>query len=365
MIAAVVASPLSIGFRQAFSHASASRAETQAILVRVSGADGAVGWGEGCPREYVTGETVARALAFVDRHAPAWRNGIGTVADVAEWMGSHRREIDAEPAAWCAAELAILDLLGKEAEVPVERLLGVPPLQHRFRYTAVIGDGPPAAFDAQLARYRAAGFTEFKIKLSGDAQRDLAKVRSLRSAGIEPARVRADANNLWRDAAQAIRALRQLDFPFHALEEPLAAGDHAGMAAVARAAGCRIILDESLARAAQLDAVESPEVWIANIRVSKMGGVLRSLEVLRAARSRGMAVIVGAHVGETSILARAALTVVVAAGPALLAQEGAFGTHLLERDVAEPQVVFGAAGMLDPAPFASGTGWGLQVAHPI
>jgi L-alanine-DL-glutamate epimerase-like enolase superfamily enzyme len=360
MISALAARPLAIAFRGAFTHASASRAATQAIVVRASGAGGATGWGEGCPREYVTGESVAGALAFVERHAVAWQAGIADLPGLAGWAASHRALIDANPAAWCAAELAILDLLGHAHGQPVDALLGLPRIACKFRYTAVIGDGPAAQFAAQLAKYRAAGFAEFKIKLSGDRQRDAEKVAALRASGIEPARVRADANNLWRSAAEAIAALRGLEFPFHALEEPLAPGDYAGMARLAGELGCRIILDESLSRAEQLEALGAG-AWIANVRVSKMGGVLRSLEVLRAAQAREIPVIVGAHVGETSLLARAALTVAAASGPALVSQEGAFGTHLLERDIAEPPVVFGAGGVLDPVPFAAAPGWGLRI----
>ena len=90
-------------------------------------------------------------------------------------------------------------------------------------------------------------------------------------------------------------------------------------------------------------------------RVSKMGGLLRSLATVDAARALGIGVIVGAHVGETSVLTRAALTVAAHAGHALVAQEGAFGTTLLRRDLVSPVLMFGRraeleiATMLDPA----------------
>ncbi len=61
-----------------------------------------------------------------------------------------------------------------------------------------------------------------------------------------------------------------------------------------------------------------------------MGGLLRSLNVAEAARRRGIPIVVGAQVGETSVLTRAALVVARSAGDRLLAQEGAFGTYLLE-----------------------------------
>jgi hypothetical protein len=92
-----------------------------------------------------------------------------------------------------------------------------------------------------------------------------------------------------------------------------------------------------------------------------MGGILRSLEFLRRARGQGLRVIVGAHVGETSLLTRAALPVASAAGEALVAQEGAFGTHLLTRDVVEPSLMFGAGGVLDVGALGAGPGWGLAI----
>ena len=72
----------------------------------------------------------------------------------------------------------------------------------------------------------------------------------------------------------------------------------------------------------------------------------RALDVVRAACAAGHRVIVGAQVGETSLLTRAALPVAEAAGPALVAMEGGFGTLLLTRDVCDPPLMFGAGGRL-------------------
>ena len=68
------------------------------------------------------------------------------------------------------------------------------------------------------------------------------------------------------------------------------------------------------------------------------------------------------HVSETSLLTRAALTVAQAAGPALVAQEGAFGTRLLERDLCDPPLMFGTGGVLDVAryPFLREPGIGFK-----
>jgi len=79
-------------------------------------------------------------------------------------------------------------------------------------------------------------------------------------------------------------------------------------------------------------------------------------------------VIVGAHVGETSLLTRAALTVANSARDLLVAQEGAFGTHLLARDVVRAAShVRGGRSSRSGRPGESGAlpGWGLTVLNPV
>ncbi|MCZ6587934.1 MAG: hypothetical protein O7B24_08340, partial [Alphaproteobacteria bacterium] len=157
-----------------------------------------------------------------------------------------------------------------------------------------------------------------------------------------------DANNLWRTADDCIADLQALSFPLFAIEEPLQADDLSGFAEVARACETRIILDESFRLASQIDELANPELWIVNLRVSKMGGLLRSLALAKELARRGVGIIVGAQVGETSLLTRAGLTVAHAAKENLVAMEGGFGTHLLQRDLTTPCLMFGDAGVLQP-----------------
>lgn len=353
-------------FRVAVRHASAVRDATENIIVRVRTASGAEGVGEGCPRRYVTGETVESARTFLRGAAPEASASAETIDGLRAWTMAHRESIDANPAAFCALELALLDALARHQRVPVERLLGYPDLNGTFRYTAVIGDSGRWVYALLLQRYLSRGIRDFKLKLSGNLARDRRKLGRLRRLGAA-VRVRVDANNLWSDADECIAHLRALDHRFMAIEEPLTANDLDGFARIAAALDTRIVIDESGLRAEQLNHLPGPaDRWILNCRVSKMGGLLRSLATVEAARAQGIGVIAGAHVGETSILTRAALTVAAQAREALLAQEGAFGTHLLRRDLVSPVLMFGRGAELDITkaldPAAPGTGLLVDVA---
>ena len=325
-----------VPFKVVFRHASASRAEAQNIIVAARAPDGTTGYGEGCPREYVTGETVESAVAFVRQHSASISAAVRNIAELREWMRAHSEAIDANPAAFCAIEIAVLDLLGKVQGCPIEDLLEVPRLSGTFRYSAVLGDSELPSFERQAAQYLEMGFRDFKVKVSGDADRDRRKLAMLtRTDGPAP-RIRLDANNLWFDAGQAIRYLKALDADVFAIEEPLMPGDFTGCSDVAAECGVQIILDESLTRIEQLRALNDPVPWIINLRVSKMGGILRSLALAQESSRRSIGLIVGAQVGETSILTRAALTIMNPHRESLLASEGAFGTLLLTRDLTHP-----------------------------
>ncbi len=355
---------LSIPFKVAFRHASAERSETSTVWVEARDKNGLVGCGESCPREYVTGETLDTAQAFFQRHEKAL-SAMEELPQMESWVAGHRTEIEANPAAWCAIEISLLDLFAKQCGKTLESFLGLQPLEGRFQYSAVLGDAKPEVFQGLAERSRRQGLTDFKVKLSGNLPADREKVAYLVAWRLDSMRLRADANNLWPNADEAVAYLNTLKAPFFAVEEPITAGQYPELMRIAISLDCRIILDESFVRLSQVSALtNAPGCWIVNLRVSKMGGVLRSLDIIRALRGSGIAMIVGAQVGETSLLTRAALTIASAGRDILIAQEGAFGTLLLQNDVCEPPLMFGDGGVLDTAHFPSLTqpGLGLNIA---
>jgi L-alanine-DL-glutamate epimerase-like enolase superfamily enzyme len=353
---------LEIPFRVEFKHASASRNVTSTAWV-VARSEQHTGYGESCPREYVTGETMESVKLFFESHKDNLQDIIGSLASLLTWSLEHRNEIDRNPAAWCAIELALLDLLAQEADQSIEQLLGLPGLSGEFQYTAVLGDNKIEQFAQQVDQYAAMAFKDYKIKLSGDLEKDKEKLHYLVGANAG-ARIRLDANNLWQQASGAIAYLNSLEIELFAIEEPLSANDYDGLREVTNTAKTKIILDESFLREEQFALIkDDPANWIINLRVSKMGGLLRSLKIALMARSYGIGIIIGAQVGETSLLTRSALTVANANRDILIAQEGAYGTILLEKDICQPPLMFGKGGRIaqDQLNHIGDRGFGLGI----
>lgn len=358
-------SNLEIPFRQAFSHATATRSRTESLLVTAITPEGIMGLGEGCPRSYVTGETLATAQSFFNLHRPAWEE-LNGLTDMKDWMTANSRRIDENPAAWCAVELALLDVWGKESGQSVEALLGLSELTNPFQYSAVLGTDSLSAFHKQATQFSVLGFSDFKVKVSGRLDDDQKKIAVLEKLEIENLCIRLDANSLWKRPDEAVEYLEALRHPIWAVEEPLQVNEYEGCRAMNRKLGLAIILDESFLREEHFRSVQDdPQTWSINIRISKMGGVQRALAIAEQARAARIPIIIGAQVGETSILTRAALTVANQYRDILLAQEGAFGTYLLEHDIIDPPLMFGQGGRLDSQPLLDQPGLGLMLAKAM
>src|SRR5262245_60930015 len=113
-------------FRFAFGHALAERRATTNVYVRLTLDDGTVGFGEGVPREYVTGETVEGAVAALgERLGPALLGrSVSSPDHVPAVMDEAGASAPLDLSARCALELAFLDACGKRFGCSVRQWLG-------------------------------------------------------------------------------------------------------------------------------------------------------------------------------------------------------------------------------------------------
>ncbi len=355
---------IDIPFVVSFKHSSAERSQTESVLVEMTSKSGISGYGESCPREYVTSESIESVKVFFNKNILSFKDNVNDIDSLKAWLGNNIESIDLNPAAMCAIETAFLDMLSKNQGISIENLMGTPELQGQFKYTAVIGDSSSEIFYGILKKYIEMGFDDYKVKLSGNLEKDQEKCHILNSKLSFPFRLRFDANNLWNNHETAINYLSKLDIDYFAIEEPLTPNDYLGLTNLSNELNKQIILDESFLNLGQFENLfENPKMWIINLRVSKMGGLLRSMKIVDKAKEHGVKIIIGAQVGETSLLSRAALVIANYSNDMLLGQEGAFGNLLLKSDLCNPPIMFGKSGILDSSKLqttASGFGFELK-----
>jgi muconate cycloisomerase len=361
----IVAQLVELPFRFSFGHALASRSSTTNLIVRVQLSDGSVGYGEGVPREYVTGETAETALArVVDVYGPALRERGVPNRDVPRRLRALRDEHHAGQtpagAAWCAVETALLDAIGHATGQPAARLLGGL-ARPGVRYGGVMPFGSGPALAGMLLFFKAYGFRDVKLKVGRGAAKDLKAAQMARRILGSGVALRSDANCAW-SADEALAMVGRLrPFGLTSYEQPVPADDIAGLARLVRALPEDIVVDESLCSlddARHLIAAQACTVL--NVRVSKCGGPLAALELVEMAWRAGLACQLGAQVGESGILTAAGRLVATVARPGFRHHEGADNLFLLKRDLTVENLTVRPGGRGDAL---NGPGLGVRVRH--
>jgi muconate cycloisomerase len=350
---------LRLPFRFPFRHKLAAYQHSDNLVVKVTTAGGVTGYGEGVPREFLTGESLSASLALLEGSlgpalvGSAWGSPWALLTGLADRLGP---AVATHPAAACALETALLDAGARTWGVPLSRLLGAPQPQNALYYSAVLplGAGERLTRLLELVKERRMRFLKVKVGEETDAE-VLAQVRRICGWEVD---LRVDANGAW-EAEEALARLRELlPFRLSAVEQPVAKDDMAGMARVQAALEVPVIADESLcteADAARL--IHHRACRLFNLRLSKCGGFGPSRRLARLARQAGIGVMLGCQVGETSILAAAGRHFAVSSGPVAFL-EGSLAPYLLAREPVHPPVAFGEEGL---APPLTGPGLGIQV----
>jgi L-alanine-DL-glutamate epimerase-like enolase superfamily enzyme len=309
---------------------SAQRITTTAhnVLVNVTLADGAVGYGESAPATYVTGETQASVLETVQSRIPAL---IGREPGAAaEWLGA---DLSVTPGARGALETALLDAAARTAGMPLFRFLA----GGANSVTAMATDLSLPILPPEEAAQRAAaaaqeGFRVLKIKVGGgDLAEDEARVRAV--AGAAPAAMlRLDGNQGFsaEEAVQLYVSLADLAPQIELFEQPTLAGDDAAMAYVQQKLPCPVFADESVHHPE--DARRLIESGVCRGVVLKLAksGMRETRRIAEAAHRAGGRCLFGCMM-ETRIGITAALQVAVALGQEVVPYLDLDG-HLLVND---------------------------------
>lgn len=299
-IVAVEAFPVRVPLAAPVTMSNAVVTASRNVLVRVSTDDGHSGWGEGVEAPAMTGETQETILAGVDvlrgvlvgrdprRRDELWRAMDATVA-------GHRTAIG-------ALDIALHDLAGRIAEVPVAELLGGP-RSARIPVLTLFGSGDTAA-DLETFRTRyASGHRWFKLKLGiGEPAAEAATLRAVTSQAADVV-ICADANAGWDEATARRFVDLVADLPVRFLEQPVA--DRAALVRLADTSPVPICADEN---ADSLEAVAGfgpTAVAGVSLKLIKLGGITGVMRGAATCDALGLAINLAGKVAETSIAAAA------------------------------------------------------------
>jgi L-Ala-D/L-Glu epimerase len=367
-----------VPLRRELRHASAARSQSENLIARCRLADGVEGWGEGVPREYVTGESVAGAFAQLaatdvakqlDADCQNWEDAI-RLCD-----GLRLAEMREDPrqcygnALRAAIELSILDAFGRLLGEPLsavthcyEPARDVRASHARVRYSTTITVERPAAERLSALKMRLYGFAQCKVKVgapgSNDPQR-LARIRRWIGAGVD---LRLDANEAWHTGELVAKMEPLLKYNVSCLEQPLPHTELESFGELRPRLSTPIMLDESLTSEADArEAIRLRACDLLNIRLSKCGGFLSSLRLAAIARRAGLGYQLGCHPGETGILSAAGRHWAASVRD-IRYLEGSYDRHILRELLTNEDLTFGYGGR---APALSRPGLGVTINQAV
>jgi L-alanine-DL-glutamate epimerase-like enolase superfamily enzyme len=216
-------------------------------------------------------------------------------------------------------EMALWDILGKAAGLPLYRLLGGPVREFVPTKFSVTGLTPDQA--AQVAAWAVAqGFRTMKVKVGLEPEADVARVAAVREAIGPEIRLGVDANGGWspRVAIQTIRRLAAYNIFF--AEQPVQPFDLSWLADVRANVAVPVMADESVNTPQDaLALVRAGAADIFSVYVAKGGGIGPARKIAAVAEAAGLTCTVGSNL-ELGV-ASAAMIHLAMATPGIGAEE--------------------------------------------
>jgi L-alanine-DL-glutamate epimerase-like enolase superfamily enzyme len=254
-------------------------------VVAVETDAGLTGYGEVCPL----------GPAYLPAYAAGVRAGLKELAP--KLMGEDPTQIarlnrimDAalkgHPYVKSAVDVACWDILGQKAGLPVCVLLGGR-YGTDFHLYRAISQESPEQMAANVAGYRAEGYRRFQLKVGGDPDTDIARIKTV-SRVLEPGdRLVADANTGWllHEAARVVRGVRDVDVY---IEQPCLSYEEC--LAIRQRTDHPFVLDEVIDGVDVLVRGHADRAMdVVNLKISKLGGLTKTRQARDLCVSLGIA----------------------------------------------------------------------------
>lgn len=367
-----------VGLRRPVRHASFTRTHNETLVVRCELSDGSVGWGEGLPRTYVTGESIGsvwrhlHATDFSAFQSARFSDPMDVVAlcdsyrlaGVPPDSGVEARECFGNSVR-CAIEVSMLDAVCRGQECSLAEFIAKLPEARKLSQTqAAVRYSGVATASEGMRQWRTAfrmkifGFRQVKIKVGAAGVNDVQFVSRIRRMLGSRVDLRIDANEAW-SATEVVDRLGMLTpFGISSVEQPVPHAEVAELAEIRKHVDVPVMLDESLCCREDAErAIEAASCDLFNLRLSKCGGIVACVRLAALAVQNGLGYQLGCQVGETGILS--------AAGRQFACQvkgirylEGSYDGFLVRDRLTRENLTFGFGGR---ASRLSGNGLGVTI----
>jgi L-alanine-DL-glutamate epimerase-like enolase superfamily enzyme len=261
------------------------------IFCRIDTGDGIHGYGCAAPDLAVTGETVESVLGACNTVIATRLKGSDPLrsALLLERLKPH---LDKQPSALAMVDMALYDILGKVAGLPLFKILGG--FRDRIKTSVTIGILSVDETVSKAKTLVTQGFTSLKIKGGNSVSEDIERVLKVRETVGRKIELRFDANQGYSeaDALQFVQKTRSARLEI--LEQPTPKRQTEALGRITRGVPIPVMADESLMNLRDTFRLAKRElIDMVNVKLMKVGGISEALKINAVAKAADLEVMVG------------------------------------------------------------------------
>ena len=263
------------------------------LVIQVLTDTGEIGWGNAPATVVVTGDSHASVTDAI-RNVIAPRI-LGLDIEERETICQRiQTAMVHNTSAKAAVDIAVHDLFGQRYGLPLYRFFGGS--KNRIASDLTISLNAPDVMVADAQKALIAGYNHLKLKVGGDPQLDIERVRAIRKAVGPDIGIRLDANQGWqpKDAVRTIRHLEDMDLGIELIEQPVKAIDFDGLKYVTDHVDTDIMADESAFSPQDVFRLLAMRACdLINIKLMKAGGLHNAWKIAAMAAAAGVDCMMG------------------------------------------------------------------------
>jgi len=261
------------------------------VFLRIETNQQIIGYGCAAPDEHVTGETPESILNAINEIAYPKLKGFDPLR-IAFLLERLKTAMEPQPTALAAVDMALYDILGKVAGVPLWKILG--DFRDRIKTSITIGILPELETIQRAKERVKQGFKSIKLKGGLDVETDIVRVIKVRKAVGKDIELRFDANQGFtvEQSLQFVDQTRSVGLEF--LEQPTPKGEPDLLGRVTSGVHIPVMADESLMTLRDAFHLARKDLAdMVNIKLMKVGGISEAMQINSVACSAGLEVMVG------------------------------------------------------------------------
>ncbi len=285
-----------------WAFALAATSTVEGIVLKIVTEGGKFGYGYASSVPHM-GSAMTTLQAELDLFRPVL---VGKNAwDVEAILGALDRALRGAQQAKAAIDCALYDLQANALGVPLNQLFGGV-VRSEVPILRILAIKTPAEMAAQARKLYDRQYRYFKIKVHGEVDEDVARVKAIRQELGPEAHLTIDANQSYnvKDAVTAIN--RMAEFGLDLAEQPVHVDDREGLALVTKMVPVTVEADEAAGSLKEVyDLVSRRIVDAVSLKIPKLGGLRNTIAAARICEAGGVRYRFGAAVGSRLMSAHA------------------------------------------------------------